>query len=152
QPRTLTLNLGSSTAEGRFASTGGETVYLLPDELGIRLLADPIKLRDRTLVTIAEANRVTISRTGRTTTFTKGDVGWRMTAPVAADAESFDLDDLVLAASKLRAEELVTDKLEKPEGELHFLLGDKEVAHILVGPRGNDGRALVKSASANLVG
>ncbi|MFL5327277.1 MAG: DUF4340 domain-containing protein [Gemmataceae bacterium] len=152
QSQKLTLKLGNATAEGRFASVGTDRVYILAKDLAAKLLAEPIRFRDRSLVTFTEANRVTISRSGRLTTFTRGEAGWRMTAPVAADAESFDLDDLVLAASKLRVDELVTEKLEKPEAELRFVQGDKEVAHILVGPRSDDGRALVKAEGSDLVG
>src|SRR6185369_1709341 len=126
--------------DGRFAIAGGDTVFVLPDTptdpLATRLLAEPLKFHDRELVKFSDADRVTVAHAGRTATFARIDGTWKMTAPIASEAESVDLDELVQAANKLRADELIADKpadlkpfgLDKPEAELTFFLGDKELA------------------------
>lgn len=163
-PREFTMKLGTAGPDGRFAQVGNETVYVLSDSkndpLATRLLSDSIKFRDRTLVKFNDADRVVVSRGSRPATFAKVDGQWKMTAPIMADAEGFDLDDLVLAASRLRADELVADQpndlkslgLDPPEGEIRFFQGDQDVARLLVSNKGPDGRATVKSAGGSLVG
>jgi hypothetical protein len=163
-PRELSLKLGASGLDGRFAQVGNDNVYVLADSkndpLATRLLADAVKFRDRTLVKFNDADRIVVTRGNRTATFAKIDGQWKLTAPINADAESFDLDDLVLAASKLRADELVADQpsdlkplgLDPPDSELKFFQGDQEVAKLLVSKKGDDARATVKAQSSTLVG
>jgi hypothetical protein len=163
--RDITLQLGTATPDGRPARIGtGDTVYLIPDSAGdplaTRLTADPIKFRDRTLAKFTDADRVAVTRGDRTATFAKVDGRWKMTAPISADAESFDLDDLLLLASKLRADELLADSpgdlkpfgLDKPEVELTFFNGDKEVLKLLASKKETDGRVNVKAADSGLIG
>lgn len=165
QPRELTLAIGGpATPDGRFARANGETVYVIPDTpadpLASRLTAPPLKFRDRTLARFTDADKVTITRDGRTATFARRDGRWSMTAPIATEAESFDLDSLVVAASGLRVADLVAEKpddlkpfgLDKPTAELHFFQGDREVLNLLVGSRDAHGRVVVKSAAGDLVG
>ncbi len=163
--REMLLHLGNATPDGRPARIGtADTVYLISDSasdpLASRLTAEPIKYRDRKMATFTDADRVTVTRGDRTATFAKVDGSWKMTAPVTSDAESFDLDDLILVTSKLRAEELVADGpadlkpfgLDKPEVELKFYQGDKEVLKLLASKKESDGRIAVKTADSGLVG
>jgi Domain of unknown function (DUF4340) len=163
--RDMSIQLGTPTPDGRPVRVGtGDTVYLIADSAGdplaTRLTADPIKFRDRTLAKFTDADRVIVTRGDRSATFAKIDGRWKMTAPINADAESFDLDDVLLVASKLRADELVADGpadlkpfgLDKPEAELRFFQGDKEVLKLLASKKEADGRVAVKSADGGLVG
>lgn len=163
--RELLLHLGKAMPDGRAARLGdADTVFLLPDSatdpLATRLSAEPIKFRDRGMARFAEADRVTVQRGERSATFAKVDGQWKMTAPIAADAEAFDLDDLMLLSSKLRADELLADNptdlqpfgLAQPEAELRFFLGDKEVLKLKVGKRDAAGRATVQAGGGGLVG
>lgn len=157
------LKIGAATDGGRFAAAGTDTVFVLPDSkadpLATRLLADPIKFRDRALARFNDADRIIVSHGGRAATFSRRDGFWKMTAPMAADAESGEIDELVLAAGRLRADELIADKpadlapygLEKPQADLQFFLGDNEVLHLLVGTRDADGRVAVKLAGGDSV-
>lgn len=165
QTRTINLALGAAADGGRYARVGdGDTVYLIPDSpadpLAARLLAPPIKFRDRTLARFTDADRVTIKRGDRTATFAKVDGVWKMTAPVTADAEAFDLDDLILAATKLRAEEILADteadakplNLDKPEAVITFYLGEKEALRLAVGAKDADGRVTARAGDGPIVG
>jgi len=159
----LQLMIGAATDGGRFATAGRDTIFVLPDSkadpLATRLLAEPIKFRDRGLARFNDADRVTVMRGGRTATFARRDGFWKMTAPVEGEAESGEVDELVLAAGRLRADELVADKpadlapfgLDKPQADLRFFLGDNEVLHLLVGDRDADGRAAAKLAGGDAV-
>ncbi|MBX7106218.1 MAG: DUF4340 domain-containing protein, partial [Gemmataceae bacterium] len=164
-PRELTLALGNLPPQGRPARIGNiATVYLIPDSAGdplaARLTAAPLKFRDRTLARFNDADRITIKRGERTVTFAKVDGLWKMTVPVAADAEAFDLEDLVLLASKLRCEELLADTkgdlkpfgLEKPEATVTFFLGDKEVEKFAVSAKDAEGRVIVRVGESPMVG
>jgi hypothetical protein len=164
-PRDYTLKIGNAGPDGRFAQVvGTDTIFVLPDSkndpLATRLLADAVKFRDRTLVRFTDADRVVVTRGQRTATFAKVDGQWKMTAPISADAENFDLEDLVLTASRLRADELVAEQpsdlksvgLDPPDTEFKFFQGDQQVAQLLVSAKADDGRATVKSGAGTLVG
>ncbi len=81
-----------------------------------------------------------------------------------AEAEQSDLDELINALARLRADELVAEKpadlkpygLDKPEARWRFLLGDKEVLGLLVGgyektKQGEGQRCYAKLANGDLV-
>ena len=75
----------------------------------------------------------------------------QLTEPVAADAEQTEMEDLINALARLRADELVADKpadlkpfgLDKPEARWRFLSGDKEVLSLLIGNRDKAGWKLI---------
>src|SRR5207248_11231067 len=128
------------------AVDGSPKVVVLPAALAKRLLAAPIKFRDRTLARFADVDRIQLERGPRKATFTKPDGTWKLTSPVEADAELADLDDFINALSRLRADELVAEKgdekqygLDKPEVRWKFQLGDKDVLTLTVGAREKDG-------------
>jgi hypothetical protein len=115
-----------------------------------KLLAEPIAFRDRTLIRrLPEPDKVTLERGERVgankAVFVKMDGTWKMTAPVAADAEHADLEDFLNALFKLRADEFVSEKptpaqlkeygLDKPESTWRFFSGEKEVLVLVVGKR-----------------
>jgi hypothetical protein len=125
-----------------------------------KLVAEPLKFRDRTVVRFADADRVFVDRGPRKVIFAKLDGTWRMTEPTSAEAEATELGDLVSAVSRLRADELVADKpadlksygLDAPEARWRFLAGDREVLHLLVGKRdAATGRNYAKLATGDLV-
>src|SRR5262249_17843567 len=87
---------------------------------------------------------------------------WKMTEPLAAEAEHADLEDFVNALFKLRADELIAEKppaeklkeygLDKPAMTWKFLAGDKEALTLVVGKRDStDQRAYAKLGGQDLV-
>jgi Domain of unknown function (DUF4340) len=132
----------------RFAQVeGSATVAVLPAALAKRLVADPIKFRDRSLASFVNADKIQIEYqqpTGaRKVTFVKGAGGWKMTEPLEADAEDEALRELHDSLARLRAEELVADKpanlqpygLDQPRARWKLFSGDREVLSLLVGQR-----------------
>src|SRR5262249_13607912 len=98
----------------------------------------------------------------RTAVFAQVDGSWKMTEPLAAEADQADLDDFINALARLRADELVSEKpedlkpfgLDPPEVRWKFFAGDKEVLSLLVGDKaktGEPGRAHAKLAGGELV-
>jgi Domain of unknown function (DUF4340) len=127
----------------RFAQVdGATTVVVLNGGMAKRLLAEPGKFRDRNLATFVSADKIVITRNGKDATFTKAGGNWKMTAPLAADAEDEALRELHDALARLRAEEIVTEKpadlkqygLDNPD-RYRVFNGDKEVLSLLVGKR-----------------
>lgn len=163
----VVLKLGKPADEkqpdgDRFALVDGaaeQTVGVLPAGLVKKLLADPIKFRDRGLAKFVDADAATLVRGDRAVTFAKLDGTWKLVKPVAGDAETADLDELVNALAKLRADELVAEKpkelkpygLDKPEAKWTFSAGGKEVLSLLVGTKEKDGRAFAKLEKGDMV-
>jgi hypothetical protein len=127
-----------------------------------RLLADPLKFRDRTLARFVDADRATLTRGDRTVTFAKQDGTWKVTEPLSADAEQSDLEEFANALARLRADELVEEKpndvrladygLDKPELRWRLFSGDKEVLNLAVGRKDKDGkRAFARLDKGELV-
>jgi hypothetical protein len=124
-----------------------------------KLLAEPLKFRDRPVARFADADRATFKHGRREVTFAKVDGTWKLTRPVSAEAEQSDLDDLVNAVARLRADELVAEKatdlkqygLDPPEAEWRFFDGEKEVLHLMIGSRGPDGRVFARRAGGDLI-
>lgn len=123
-------------------------VGVIPAELATRLLAEPIKFRDKGLAKFVDADKIALARGDRKVAFAKVDGTWKVTDPDAFPAEQADLDDLVNAAAKLRADELAEDKpkdmkpfgLDAPEAVWTFSTGDREVLKLLVGAKDKDGK------------
>ena len=143
---------------------GSNTVAILDGALASRLLGGPLQFRDRVLARFADADKAILERGPRKAVFGKVDGTWKMTEPLPADAEQTDLDDLVNALARLRANELVAEKpadlkpygLDKPEVRWRFLSGDKEVLGLLIGApektkQGEGMRRYAKLANGDLV-
>lgn len=124
-----------------------------------KLLAEPLKFRDRPVARFADADRATLKHGSREVTFAKVDGTWKLTRPVSAEAEQSDLDDLINSVARLRADELVAEKptdlkqygLDAPEAEWRFFDGEKEVLHLLIGSRGPDGRVFARRAGGDSI-
>ncbi len=147
----------------KVADTGEPIVKVVAGGVLNKLLGEPIKFKERLLNTgrFVDADQVVIERGDRKATFAKVDGTWKMIAPVAAEAEQTDLDELVNAVAKLRADELVAEKpgdlkpfgLDAPRAKVKFLLDGKEVLGILVGAAEKDGpRAFAMVEKGELVG
>jgi hypothetical protein len=159
------LHIGAAAKDGtageRYARAAGQTaVAVLPAAVATKLVAEPLKFRDRTVVRFADADRIFVDRGPRKVIFAKLDGAWKMTEPTSADAEATELGDLVSAVSRLRADELVADKpadlkaygLDAPEARWRFLAGDREELNLLVGRRDPaTGRNYAKLAAGDVV-
>jgi hypothetical protein len=130
-----------------------------------RLLGEPLKFRDRNLVTrLPEPDRVVVERGDRAganrAVFSRIDGSWKLTAPVAAEAEHADLEDFLNNVYKLRADEFVAEKpadlkpfgLDKPESVLRFMVGEKEILALSLGKKDStDQRCYARMASSDVV-
>ncbi|HET6572981.1 MAG TPA: DUF4340 domain-containing protein [Fimbriiglobus sp.] len=169
KPETKILKLGNpvdaAKPDGdRYAlaehKDGPVVVGVLSGALAKRLLAEPIKFRDRSLAKFVDADRLTLTRGDRTVTFAKVAGTWKVTQPVQADAEQTGLDELVNTLASLRADELAAEKpadlkpfgLDSPEAKWTVFEGDKEVLSLLVGSKEENGpRAYAKLAKGDTV-
>ena len=139
---------------------GSPVIGILPASLSKFLTAEPFAFRDRTLARFDDADRAVVERASRRCVFVKQDGGWRMTEPLAAEAEQSELDALVGAASRLRADEFVADRptdlrkfgLDAPEARWRFIARDRDVLDLLVGVAESDGdRRFAKLAGRDVV-
>lgn len=120
---------------------GSPVVGILSPAASILLTAEPFKLRDRTVAHFSEADRAIVERGFRKSVFVRQDGAWKMTEPVATDAEQAPLDELVAAASRLRADEFVAERpadlrkygLDTPEARWRFIANDRDVLNLSVG-------------------
>jgi hypothetical protein len=137
----------------------GEAVVVLGAQLSRQLVAPALYFADRNLRGLVGADKAVLERSGRKVTFVHGDAGWSMILPVKAEAESAELDEVTKSLRRFRAEEIVADRgadlkafgLDRPEAQWHFLSGDKEVLHLLVGSADKEGRRYAKLAGGDLV-
>ena len=145
KPAQHVLKIGKTvdeTAEDRFAQAeGAQAVAVIPGVLARRLLAAPVAFRNRELARFADADRIILERGFRKATFAKVEGSWKLTEPTKADAEQVELDELINAVARFRADELVADKaedlkpygLDRPIARWRFQSGDKDVLSVLVG-------------------
>ena len=133
----------------RFAQADGvTTVVVLGGPIAKRLLAEPVKFRERELANFVTADKLVVTRGGKDITYVKEGGAWKMQAPIAADAEDEGLRELTDTLARLRAEEIVAEKpgdlkpygLDKPD-RLRVFNGDREVLNLLVGAREKIGEA-----------
>ncbi len=131
-----------ATGGDRFVqAAGSKTVGVLPAALLDRLLAAPLQFRDRNLARLTDVDRVMMERGARRVVFSREGLTWKMTSPVAVEAEQADLEAFLKSLEHLRADQLVADKptdlkafgLDKPAVRWHLLAGGKEVLSLLVG-------------------
>ncbi len=134
----------TTTREDRFALVDNSTaVVVLPGTLAQQLLTPPLQFRDKNLPGFPDADRAIFERGPRKAVFARVDGTWKLTAPVEAEAEQTDLEDLLKLFAHLRADELVADKpsdlktygLDRPEAHWRFSAGEKEVLNLLIGAR-----------------
>lgn len=120
---------------------GNSTIVVLSGPMAKRLLAEPVKFRERSLASFVTADKITITRDGKDASFIKSGT-WKMNDPVAADAEDEAMRELHDQLARLRAEEIVAEKaadlklygLDKPE-RWRVFNGEKELVNLLVGSR-----------------
>jgi hypothetical protein len=139
---------------------GSNVVGILPPAIGEKLVADPIRFRDRQIARFADTDRAIVERGGRRLTFAKADGAWKVTEPLSADAESAELDDMINALGRLRADELVAERpqdlkkfgLDAPDSRWRFTAGDRDVLNLIVGKLdGTTGRRYAKLADSDVV-
>lgn len=151
KPESKKLFVGSlvdknKPAGDRYAIVEGrKEVAIIAGSLATKLLADSIKFRDKNIAKFVDADRIQITRGERKAVFAKIDGTWKMTQPVATEAEQADLDEVTNAFAKLRADELVEDNtkdkelekygLDKPEAAWQLFSGEKEVLAFNVGKK-----------------
>ncbi len=161
-----TLKLGKiadAASVDRFAvADAGTAVAVLPGALVKRLLAEPIAFRDRTLAKFADADKLRLERGARRATFARVDGTWKLTEPLAADAEQEALDEFVDSLARLRADEFVAERagpdelkafgLDKPAARWQLLAGDRGLLTLSVGgPEKGGARRYAKLGDDSLV-
>ena len=168
KPETKTLKLGALVDAAKpdgdryalvEAADKPKAVLVIAAATAKKLLGEPIKFRDKSLAKIADADKFVLERGGRTATFAKVDGTWKLTAPVAADAEQGDLDELLNALATLRADELVAEKpadltpfgLKSPEAKWTLSNADKPVLTLLLGKKDATGRVHAMLDKSELV-
>jgi Domain of unknown function (DUF4340) len=159
-PEVLKIGGPFGTAGERYTQLREGGVFILPAALAKTLVAAPIKFRDRTIAQVAEVDRIFVEGGSRHVIFAKLDGAWKMTEPLAAEAEAAELDELLGAMARLRADELVAEKpadlktygLDPPEVRWRMLSGDREVLNLLIGKRDvATGRNFAKLAASDMV-
>lgn len=148
----------------RFAQLDGSPIVgVVSGALCQKLLAGPLQFRDRMVAQFTDADRIVLERGPRRAVFAKVEGSWKMTKPLAGEAEQTELEDFVNAVARLKADELVTEKasdvkpygLDKPAVHWQFYDGEKQVLNLLVGSgqpaKSGEGRCYAKLASGNLV-
>jgi hypothetical protein len=136
-------------------------VSVLPAVLVNKLLAPPVSFRDRTMIKFVDADKLELERGPRKVVFAKVNGTWKVTAPLATEAEQAALDDLVAELARLRASDWAADKptpaelkewgLENPEATWTVSNGDKVVLVLRIGKTAPDGRAYATVGSGGAV-
>jgi hypothetical protein len=108
-----------------------------------RLLAGPLAYRDHLLARLPDADTIKLEMGDRKLTLSKPEGTWKLTQPLATDAEHDALESLLNGLARLRADELVAEKptaeqlksfgLDKPAARWQFLSGDEVKLDLLVG-------------------
>jgi Domain of unknown function (DUF4340) len=127
---------------------GSAVVAVLSGPMAELLLAPPIRFRDRAVAQFADADKIVLERGPRKATFASVDGNWKLTEPMAAAAEQTEIEELINAVARLRADEMVAEKptdlkpygLDKPQAQWRFLSGTKEVLNLLIGSADKTGR------------
>ncbi len=135
-------------------------VGVLPASLVGKLLSPPLAFRDRTLAKFVDVDKAVFERGDRKITFAKVGATWKVTEPLASDAEAAALTDLLVDLGGLRADVWVGEKakglkdfgLDKPEAKWTLSYGDKGVLVLLLGKKTADGRVHAVTADKELVG
>jgi hypothetical protein len=139
---------------------GSRVVGILPPVVADRLVGESLRFRDRQIARFPDADRIILERGPRRIAFAKADGPWKVTEPLATEAETAELDDLVNSIARLRADELVAERpadlrkygLDAPEARWRFFSGEREVLNLLIGKAdGSSGRRFAKLADGDIV-
>lgn len=139
---------------------GSPVVGILSPALSNLLTAEPFKFRDRTIARFSDADRAVVERGFRKSVFVRQDGAWKMTEPVAAEAEQAALDDLIASAARLRADEFVAERpvdsrkygLDAPEARWRMIANDRDVLDLSVGVKeAHSDRRYAKLAGSDTV-
>jgi hypothetical protein len=149
--KTSVLNIGKATemihnqesiSPAHYAQVNGSNIVAILDgATANRLTTEPLSYRDRMIARFADADKAILERGPRKAVFAKVDGTWKLTEPITAEAEQTELDDLVNALARLRANNLEEEKpsdlkrfgLDKPTAHWRFLSGDQDVLDLLIG-------------------
>lgn len=114
---TTTILVGAEAAEEkgcRYACLeGGDSVFVLAKKLTEKLTGGALAFYNRQVLDLEDddVEQVIIARLKSSTpaTFAQRDDKWKLVSPVEADAEDFDLDDLVDDLAELKVERFVAE-------------------------------------------
>ncbi len=168
KPKVLRLGKpvdAAKPAGDRFAAVeapgADAAVAVLPAAFANKLLAPPVSFRDRALARFVDADKLELVRGPRKVTFAKVNGTWKVTSPLASDAEQAALDDLVGELARLRASDWVAEKpapadlktfgLDNPEATWIVSNGDKVELKLVVGKSTPDGRAYALAGASGMV-
>ncbi|HEV3438430.1 MAG TPA: DUF4340 domain-containing protein [Gemmata sp.] len=135
-------------------------VGVLPRVLVSKLLTPVVGFRDHTLAKFVDADKAILDRSDRKLTFAKVGAAWKVTEPLAAAAETGELESLIADFGKIRVDTWVAQKtgdlkafgIDKPEAKWMIFDGDKPVLTLLLGKKTPDGRVYVTTDKSELVG
>jgi hypothetical protein len=163
-PGKETVLIGSEvagTGERHVQIQGQPVVGLLDAETTARLLASPLTLRDHRLARVPDADTMTLTAGDRVVTFGKPEGTWKVTVPLAAEADHDAMEAFLNSLSRLRADAFVAEKpdaatlkkfgLEKPTARWSLKLDDKVVLDLSVGAPETDGRRYARLAGNDTV-
>ncbi|HEV3386169.1 MAG TPA: DUF4340 domain-containing protein, partial [Gemmata sp.] len=136
------------------------SVDILPGALVNKLLTPAVGFRDHALAKFVDADKAILERGDRKITFAKVGVTWKVTEPLATNAEYSELEALIADFGKLRVDSWVAPKtgdlksfgLDKPEAKWLIFDGDKQVLTLLLGKKQPDGRIHATTDKSDLVG
>ncbi|MGL4551365.1 MAG: DUF4340 domain-containing protein, partial [Gemmataceae bacterium] len=150
------------TGERYVQVKGNPAVGVVSAVTAARLLASPVTFRDHLLVRVPDADAMTLVAGERQVTFAKPEGSWKVTKPVAGEADHDGMEGFLNGLSRLRADEFVAEKpsaadvkrygLEKPAARWALGLDGKTVLDLAVGsaePAG--GRRYARLAGGDVV-
>ncbi len=120
---------------------GSSLVGTIPSALAKKLLADPIKYWDKNIAGFVSADKIEIDSGLRKVIFSRRTGKWNVIAPLSADAEDDALRETYDSLAKLRADEVVADKVsdlkkygfDNPAVTWKIWNGDKELYTLYLG-------------------
>jgi hypothetical protein len=142
------------------ASVQGWPKVAMVDASVLKAVSPEGAFRDRTLASFVGADKLTLERDGKTMVFTKTANQWKQTAPKESLVDPGDLEDLVDALGRLKAEKFAADTatpadlktfgLEPPRSKWIIASGGKDVLTLLVGKEA-DGKVYAQVAGSPAV-
>jgi hypothetical protein len=162
KPAERVLFVGREEGGSRLAMVkDSPTVAVLPAGVAKQLLAGAITFRSHDLARIPDADTIKLEAGERKVTFARPEGTWKVTQPISADADHDALEGFFNALSRLRADELVTDKptaeqlksygLDKPAARWRVINGDEPKLDLLVGAAAAGGRRYARLGDAGVV-
>ncbi|MBM3993693.1 MAG: DUF4340 domain-containing protein [Planctomycetes bacterium] len=159
----LTKDASKKETDERFALVGDRPmVVVLSAELSRHLSAPPLYYADRNLAAFGNVDRAEMTAGNRRLAFSRDNKGWKLSEPADGSADGATLDELIRAMQRLRADEIVADKLsdakkfgfDQPLVQWRFKLGDSEQLTLIVGAKENsqsDARRYARVGDKNVV-